>query len=180
MTAYTDVVRQSFEPLESNHLIDKVRGGQLTDQAHAIALAVLQERGVSIQGLPDSPDPDGPGESWDKPSPGELLEHAQRRRMALSLLGISLLPIWCGLVGVVSVEGLGGKDILARLGALALLLCLLPPAFYAVWRFAFHWGELPMKPKQRRTLVQLGVLLAIPSFWLGAVALYAVLRSLLA
>lgn len=180
MTSYSDEVRVRFEALEDEHLIDKVRGGQLTEQAHAIALSLLAARGVDTSGLPEQPPQDGPGETWLQPTEGDQREHAQRRRMIFVALTYFALPFWCLGVVAAAASVIGHPGPWDGVGALALTLIGCGLGMRQTWRYATQWGDLPMKPGYLDRISRTGVFitaLAIGITVIGAfVAIAAMFR----
>lgn len=173
---YEGTVKEALQTLETGHLVDRVRSGSLTGEAHSIALGILRSRDVSTNGLPLVPPESGPNETWLEPSAADRLEHAQRRRMLYVFLLVGILPLWCAGVGNASVSYLERGGILNSMVALSVTLLFAIPAIYAVRRFAFDWGSLPKKDANARQIARMWVLFGYSA---QALVFFAVIAAIL-
>jgi hypothetical protein len=100
-TTYLESVRASLSTEDTEHLLNKVRFGGLTDEAHGVALEVLAHRKVDISALPSSP----VSEESTAPKYWKLTDEERwdRRYRMYGIASILLLPFWtlaCSLVAM--------------------------------------------------------------------------------
>jgi hypothetical protein len=137
MSTYQDNVRSALNALESHEIRKRITNGELTQDAHVVALELLQERGTSVDDLPTSPP-----EQHEESQPQGFISTCMAGRA----------PLWKAfwLLGLALGIPLAILDVLTRGNPLiGLLIAVLAQAMYsvAVWRCAFRsssvvWGVL--------------------------------------
>lgn len=176
--SYAATVLENLRGLESGPLLERVRAGSLTDEAHQLALQVLAERGQSVEGLPQVPPTEGPAESWWKPSKEEQLEQARRRRMfSLSFL-LPCLPAFCALVASMAFHNFKNGSPLHSAVTILVVAAACIPSILALRRFAFRWGRIPQSEDDLRKVRRLWVLFAYPAYGITGIALLLAVAAL--
>lgn len=55
MTDYLEQLKDTYRQMDTEEIAERVKGGTLTDQAHAVALQELRDRGARLDALPSQP-----------------------------------------------------------------------------------------------------------------------------
>lgn len=92
MSSYSDMVQESLSNENTEQLLNRVKFGGLTDEAHALALQELVSRGEDISTLPSTP----VSEQSSAPKYLELTaeEKLNRRYRLYAIVSILLLFLW--------------------------------------------------------------------------------------
>lgn len=86
MATYSEQVRQTFLEMETEDLVDRVKGGTLTLEAHQVALEILTARNVPISELPRQPTP--------SPHTEESPSTKTNTRIVLLVTAIVFVAMW--------------------------------------------------------------------------------------
>ena len=175
--SYSETVLQTLSQLETGHLLEKVRSGNLTDEAHSLALRVLKQRGERIEDLPQKPPSDGTPESWLEPSAAELLEQARRRRMFLLPFLLPCLPVFCAVVAAGAFHGFKTGSLLDSAIAVGVTSGICIPSILTVKRYTFRWGEGPQPERDHRRVMNLWIRFAYPAYAITAAAILLALTA---
>lgn len=136
MDTHVEQLRQTYEGMDIEELINRAKSGTLTEEAHALALKVLQSRGINTAELPETPSPLPPNAEIPPGFFWRCWHGKERLWKAYWLLGL----LGGFVLGITRIPSS------AFIQAVLFLLIALPIQVFwwvSVWRCAFrssHWG----------------------------------------
>ncbi|MEW5756569.1 MAG: hypothetical protein AB1810_09720 [Pseudomonadota bacterium] len=77
MTEYSEQIQKTYRVTETEELLDRIKAGSLTEEAHALALEEIRARGISITDLPIQPSP--PLTNDKHPEPEAFWEQTRKK-----------------------------------------------------------------------------------------------------
>lgn len=142
MTSYSDTVREALNQQETEELLNRVRFGGLTLEAHIVALSILASRGIDTRSLPTQPLTEFPiSDSRLSTTANDRLNWRYRIYCSLSMA----LVLWGWGIGVGAMDAArsGGAFGILK-GLLVLLLIGTPPFVLSLraWWFASNSSEI--------------------------------------
>lgn len=125
MSTYSDTVQDSLSKEDTEHLLNKVKFGGLTDEAHALALRELASRGEDISALPSAPvsEQSSAPKYWDLTAEEKL----NRRYRLYAIVSILLLVVWTMGCAAFAMDLSHKRGILGIAGGWLVLLAMAGP-----------------------------------------------------